>query len=332
MEKHCLTLENRWLRVTVLPYGATITSIFDKMLQRELVLGFDDVNKYRTSNKYFGCTIGRVANRISKGSFVLKEEEHHLAINNGPNHLHGGTAGFDKKEFECTLLDNNIVCTYFSAHLEEGYPGNLSVKITYTLNENQLLIRSHCQSDRDTLVNLTNHTYFNLGIIKESVCDHLLEIVSSRVYPIDEFGCTFNQPFNVTQTPFDFTIRKVLNDCMQSDHPQVIIAKGLDHHFDINGTGSRLVAKLTNQGCTLNVYTDKPGVHVYTGNYLNGEDIGHDNIAYIQHSGICFETQYVPNSINFDSTIAPIVLADQIQEHQTIFEFERSADEVRHEH
>jgi aldose 1-epimerase len=332
VEDHCLTLENHWLRVTILPYGATITSIFDKMDQRELVLGFDDVSIYRTSNKYFGCTIGRVANRISKGLFILNEEEYHLSINSGPNHLHGGHEGFDKKEFRCVLVDNSIECSYFSAHLEEGYPGNLNIKITYTLNENQLLIKSHCQSDRDTLVNLTNHTYFNLNDRKETVSDHFLEIVSSRVYPIDEFGCTFNQPFKVTQTPFDFTTRKVLSDCLQSDHPQVIRAKGLDHHFDINGTGLRLAARLTHQGFTLNVYTDKPGVHVYTGNYLNGEDIGYENIAYIQHSGICFETQYVPNSINFDLKIAPIVLADHIQEHQTIFEFVRTAEEVNHEH
>lgn len=332
MENRCLILENRWLRMSVLSYGATITSIFDKTLQREMVLGFDDVRDYHTSNKYFGSTVGRVANRIEKGMFHLNNEKYQLTINNEPNHLHGGHQGFDKKEFMCVSVDNSIECTYFSAHLEEGYPGNLTVKITYTLNENRIHIKSHCQSDSDTLVNLSNHTYFNLSRSKSSISDHYLTIVSNRVYPVDEFGCTFNQPFNVNQTPFDFNSRRIIGDCLKSDHPQIIGAKGLDHHFEIPGTGMRFAAGLTYHDCTLNVYTDKPGVHVYTGNYLNGEDIGHDNTPYSYQSGICFETQYVPNSINFDSALAPIVSAGQIQEHETIFEFESSIEEVRHEH
>lgn len=317
-----LTLENQRLCVTVLSYGATITSIVDKTLQRELVLGFADDQEYLTSDKYFGCTIGRVANRISKGHFHLNGKQYQLSINNGPNHLHGGTFGFDKQEFDCVTAGNHIVCTYFSEHLEEGYPGNVTVRIVYTLEEDRLTIRSICQSDRDTLINLTNHTYFNLDPKKGNIGNHLLEINSDRVYPVDEFGCTFNQPFDIKQTPFDFTKLKSLSDCLQSNHPQIVIAKGLDHHFEIKGSGLRLAAKLKHQGCSVNVYTDKPGVHIYTGNYLNGEDIGHDNIPYIRQSGICFETQYVPNSINFDTAIAPVVKAGQIQEHLTIFEFE----------
>lgn len=317
-----LTLENQWLCVTVLSYGATITSIIDKTLQRELVLGFDDDQKYLTSDKYFGCTIGRVANRISKGHFHLNGQQYPLSINNRPNHLHGGTYGFDKQTFDCTLADNRLICTYFSRHLEEGYPGNLSVKITYSLEGHRLTIRTFCQSDRDTLINLTNHTYFNLDPKKGKIENHLLKINSDRVYPVDEYGCTFNQPIDIKQTPFDFMKLKSLSDCLQSGHPQIVTAKGLDHHFEIRGSGLRLAATLMDQGSILYVYTDKPGVHIYTGNYLNGEDIGHDNVPYIQRSGICFETQYVPDSINFDTSIAPIVKAGQVQEHLTIFEFE----------
>lgn len=317
-----LTLENQWLCVTVLSYGATITSIVDKILQKELVLGFDDDQNYLSSDKYFGCTVGRVANRISNGHFYLNDQPYQLSVNNGPNHLHGGTFGFDKKEFDCKREDNSIICTYFSTHLEEGYPGNVTVRITYTLEDHRLTIRSSCQSDRDTLINLTNHTYFNLDETKATIHDHLLQINSDRVYPVDEYGCTFNQPIDVNQTPFDFTKQKSLSDCLQSDHPQIAIARGLDHHFEISGLGMRLAATLMYQGNILNVYTDKPGVHIYTGNYLNGDDIGHDNVPYIQHSGICFETQYVPDSINFDKAIAPMVKDGVVQEHHTIFEFE----------
>ncbi|MDP3306230.1 MAG: aldose epimerase family protein [Erysipelotrichaceae bacterium] len=317
-----LTLENQWLCVTVLSYGATIASIVDKTLQKELVLGFDDDQKYLSSDKYFGCTVGRGANRISNGHFYLNDQPYQLSINNGPNHLHGGTFGFDKKEFDCKREDNAIICTYFSTHLEEGYPGNVTVRITYTLEGHRVTIRSTCQSDRDTLINLTNHTYFNLDQKKGTIENHLLEINADRVYPVDENGCTLNRPFDVNQTPFDFTKQKSLSECLQSDHPQIMIARGLDHHFKIKGLGLRLATTLIYQGSVLNVYTDKPGVHIYTGNYLNEEDIGHDNIPYIRQSGICFEAQYVPNSINFDTTIAPIVKAGQLQEHLTIFEFE----------
>jgi aldose 1-epimerase len=332
MNKGEHNLENQWLRVTVLSYGATIASIIDKTLQRELVLGFTDSQKYTTSDKYFGCTIGRVANRIARGVFHLNDEDYQLAVNNGPNHLHGGIAGFDKKEFDCIQSENRIDCTYHSVHMEEGYPGNLDVTISYVLDENQLKIYTKCHSDRDTLVNLTNHTYFNLDSNKGSINHQRLQLFAKKVYPVDENGCTVNQPFDVFQTPFDFTFERLIETSLTSDHSQIVAAKGLDHHFDIIGSGLRLAARLIGNDVALNVYTDKPGIHVYTGNYLNGEDIGHDHAIYQQNCGICFEAQYVPNSINFDITLAPIVKADQIQEHLTIFEFQRLVNEVKYEH
>lgn len=305
-------------------YGATIASIYDKKLLREMVLGFDDDQNYTISDKYFGCTVGRVANRISNGRFVLNNQEYLLAVNNGPNHLHGGIIGFDKKIFECIAEDNSVECTFFSVAMEEGYPGNLEVKIFYTLIENQLHIQTRCLSDTDTLVNLTNHTYFNLNQKKESIANHRLTIMANRFYPVDEFGCTFNQPFQVKKTPFDFTKEKSIADCLNSDHPQILSARGLDHHFEVCGVGFRLAARLSVSDTALNIYTDKPGVHVYTGNYLDGKDTGFENTVYHKHSGICFEAQYVADSINFDSTIAPILRAGQIQEHKTVFEFEHT--------
>jgi aldose 1-epimerase len=323
VESYRVILENSQLRLSVLSYGATITSIYDKSLLREMILGFDDDQCYVASDKYFGCTIGRVANRISNGHFKLNNVDYVLAINNGPNHLHGGIRGFDKREFQCVLMDDRIECSCFSTHMDEGYPGNLEVKIVYTLVDNQLHIQTYCQSDADTLVNLTNHSYFNLNQVKSTIGDHRLKIHANRIYPVDANGCTYNQPFEVHHTPFDFTDEKVISDCLMSNHPQIISAKGLDHHFEINGSGLRLAVQLTSKDVSLSVYTDKPGVHVYTGNYLNGEDVGYDDIAYQQHSGICFEAQYVPDSINFDCAIAPILKAGQIQEHRTVFEFNR---------
>jgi len=197
--------------------------------------------------------------------------------------------------------------------------------LTNALHDEQLIIKSRCLSDQDTLVNITNHTYFNLDADKKTIIDHNLKILADRVYPVDEFGCTFNQPFSVSKTPFDFTDLRSLADSLASSHPQIITAKGLDHHFEVNGEGLRLSVILSNEDISLSVYTDKPGVHVYTGNYLNGEDIGFDGVVYQKHCGICFETQYVPNSINFDTTIAPIVKAGETQEHITIFEFQQTS-------
>jgi aldose 1-epimerase len=316
-------LENSNLKVVILAYGATINSIIDKRLQRELVLGFDEKTDYEHSDKYFGCTIGRVANRISYGRFHLNQKEVQLPINNAPHHLHGGYIGFDRREFTCKMTGNTLECTYFSPDSEEGYPGNLQVTITYTLQDDRLIIKSRCLCDQDTLVNITNHTYFNLDADKKSITSHCLKMSADRVYPVDEFGCTFNQPFDVLNTPFDFTATKPIIECLDSNHPQILTAKGLDHHFEVSGEGLRQAACLSVEDCTLGVYTDKPGVHVYTGNYLNGDDIGFNHVPYQKQSGICFETQYVPNSINFDTTIAPIVKAGKIQEHLTVFEFQQ---------
>lgn len=329
--KSRLILENAWLRVTILPFGATITSIFDKSLLREMVLGFEDDLPYVTSDKYFGCTIGRVANRISNGRFSLNSNEYVLSVNNGPNHLHGGFAGFDKREFECHFVGDALECNYFSGAMEEGYPGNLEVKITYILVKNQIHIKTYAKSDADTLVNLTNHTYFNLNQFKSSIAEHRLKIHADRVYPVDANGCTYDQPFNVENTPFDFSDEKIIAGCLSSNNPQIITAKGLDHHFEISGKGLRVAAQLSFKDVSLTVYTDKPGIHVYTGNFLDGTDIGYDKTAYDQHAGVCFEAQYVPDSINFDTTIAPIVRAGHIQKHLTIFEF-NGVREAEHEH
>lgn len=323
MSLHCHTIENSCLKVSVISYGAAISSIIDKSVNREMVLGFDELEKYKSSDKYIGATIGRVANRIALGRFTLENETYQLAVNNGPNHLHGGLHGFDKKEFDCYVTENRICCTCTSPYGEEGYPGNMSVEVNYTLHNNRLIIETICQSDETTLSNLTNHTYFNLDNEKKSILDHRLKIISDQVYPIDEFGCTYNQPFNNKLTPFDFTSDRRIGECLQSTHPQILLARGLDHHFDITSEGLRLAAILSNRDTRLLIYTDKPGMHVYTANYLDGTDIGADGQPYHQHSGICFETQYVPNSINFDQRIAPILRAGQIQKHQTVFEFQR---------
>ncbi len=311
------------MKISVISYGATLVSILDKTINREMVLNFDKPERYKSSDKYIGATIGRVSNRIASGRFILESNAYQLAVNNGPNHLHGGFQGFDKKEFDCFVTENCIRCTRISPHGEEGYPGNLMVEIIYTLQENKVIIETVCQSDRTTLANLTNHTYFNLDDDKLSILNHRLKILSDQVYPVDEFGCTYNQPFSVKSTPFDFTSDKRIGECLQSTHPQILMARGLDHHFDIKSAGIRLAAILSNKDTRMLIYTDKPGMHVYSANYLDGTDIGSEGLPYHHHSGICFETQYVPNSINFNQTIAPIIQAGQIQKHQTVFEFQR---------
>lgn len=315
------TIENEFIRISVIPLGATVISVFDKTFQREMTLNFDDIEKYRTSDKYFGCTIGRVANRIAQGSFVLDQQVFQLALNQKPHHLHGGLKGFDKKIFICETIGNQIRCTYQSRHLEEGYPGNLEVEISYILEDNRFLIETISKTDQKTLVNLTNHTYFNLDEDKQSILDHDLQVYADTVYPIDSLGCTFDQPFDVNLTPFDFRNTKKIRSAIENDHPQIVAGRGIDHHFVKSNSGLRIIATLSNSDTALNIYTDKPGTHIYTGNYLDGTDLGVTQQPYNKHSGICFETQYVPNSINFNESIAPILSENQVQRHKTIYEF-----------
>jgi aldose 1-epimerase len=303
--------------VQITNYGAIVTSIQmpDKTGKPgEVVLGFDQVQGYLTkdylaSGPYFGAVVGRYGNRIAKGRFSLEGNTYKLAVNNGPNHLHGGLKGFDKRVWTAKPLDSDTITklhlTYLSKDGEEGYPGNLQVSVTYTLtNNNELRMEYQASTDKPTVVNLTNHSYFNLAQGADpNVLNHQVTLNADRFVAVDETLIPTGDLKPVKGTPFDFTAPHAIGERIGQ------VEGGYDHTwvFSRNGgsagggdgdlfLGARVVAPST--GRVMEVLTDQPGVQFYTGNFLNGTFKGHGGQTYVKHYGFCLETQHFPDSPN----------------------------------
>lgn len=292
------------VEVRIINYGGIITHIFtpDKDGQQgDIVLGFDNLDQYLNQHPYFGVIAGRYANRIAKGKFSLDGVEYALSTNNGPNHLHGGNKGFDKVVWDAEEIRSQkevgVKLSYLSKDMEEGYPGNLRVSVIYTLNtENEFSIKYEASTDKKTIINLTNHTYFNLGTGKvKDALDHILTIKADHYTPVDETSIPLGSIRAVKGTPFDFTTPHSIGERIEETEG------GYDHNF-VFGKGGTLqfVANVEEQitGRILEVYTDQPGVQFYAGNYLNGNLTGKENIKYVKRYGFCLETQHFPDSPN----------------------------------
>jgi aldose 1-epimerase len=305
------TLTNRkGMVVKVSEYGALLTEVWvpDRNGRSgNVVLGFDRLEPYVKGHPFFGATTGRVANRIAKGRFTLDGKDYKLAVNNGPNHLHGGLKGFDKQVWKSRPLHgmNNEVAvefTYTSPDGEEGYPGTLEVKVVYTLSdENELRFDYTATTDKPTIVNLTNHSYWNLA---ESgpVLDHVLQINAGRYTAADDTLIPTGELAPVRGTGLDFTQPRRIGDRI-SDY--MAFAKGYDHNFalDSGGTALALCARVTEPktGRSMEVWTTEPGVQLYCGNHLDGSLTGVGGVIYTQHTGLCLETQHFPDAINHPS-------------------------------
>lgn len=296
----------------------------------DVVLGFDKLEDYIKEGPYFGAIIGRYANRIAKGSFRLNGAEYKLAVNNGPNHLHGGLIGFDKVVWEPRILDNeSLELSYTSKDMEEGFPGNLEVKVTYTLAEdNSLKINYLALTDKDTIVNLTNHSYFNLsGHASGSILSHKVYINADKFTPADKDSIPTGELRDVEGTPMDFTKLKKVGDEINSSYEQIVFAKGYDHNFVINREDGGLVKACEvvdeNSGRTMEVYTTMPGVQFYTGNFIEESVVGpgKDGAKYLNYSGLALETQFFPDSINIKHFPSPILRAKEEYRHTTIYKF-----------
>jgi aldose 1-epimerase len=310
------TLTNGAVEVTAIAYGAILTSIRtpdrDGRLA-DIALGFDTLDDYLTRNRYFGAVVGRYGNRIAHGRFTLDGRLIQLAANKGGHHLHGGAMGFDKRRWsgERIVRDGNagVAFSYVSADGEEGYPGTLRASVTYTLTRrNELVVDYTATTDRATIINLTNHSYFNLaGEGAGDVLDHVVTIDADRFTPVDETMIPTGELADVGGTPFDFLTPCPIGARIDSDHAQLKLADGYDHNFVLNGEGLRraaMVAEPTTDR-TLQVDTTEPGVQFYTGNKLTGAPGKHGH-AYGARSGFCLETQHFPDSPNhpnFPSTI-----------------------------
>lgn len=298
--------------VKITNFGACVTSIQtadSKGKLEEITAGFPTLNQYLKGHPHFGVTVGRFANRIAKGRFTISKTEYQLPVNNGLNHLHGGNNGFHSKLWNYATKQNekevSIEFTYTSPHLEEGYPGNLNVSVTYTITQqNEIIIDFKAKTDKATHVNLTNHCYFNLNGFKRSIEDHTLQLNALSYLPIDQTQIPTGEVRSVTGTPFDFTKPKMVSESLSQ------IEDGIDHCFAIDNAEPKTLPAATltcnSSGRKLDVYCTQPGLQVYTGNSLDGSIFGHNGTIYTKHSAICLETQHFPNSPNqpqFPSTL-----------------------------
>jgi len=307
-ELYTLTNANG-LIVKITNYGGIVTSILAPDSEgklEDIVLGFDSLQPYLDGHPYFGALIGRYGNRIAKGQFELDGETYTLATNNGENHLHGGLQGFDKVVWNAQPMPSDssasLQLTYRSPDMEEGYPGNLDVTVVYTLtNADELHIAYEATTDQKTIVNLTNHTYFNLtGGAERDILGHELMIDADQFIPVDETLIPTSELRPVAGTPFDFRTPTAIGERIDMENEQLKIAGGYDHCWVLNGEGMRLVARVHEpvSGRTVEVHTEEPGVQFYSGNFLDGSLTGKGGIVYEHRYGLCLETQHYPDSPN----------------------------------
>jgi aldose 1-epimerase len=331
------TLTNaKGMQVAITSWGATVVSI--KVPDRsgmlgDVVLGFDSLAGYQGDEPYFGATIGRYANRIGKGRFTLNGHEYALARNNGDNHLHGGTAGFDKRLWTAHELHGRsgqaVEFTYTSADGEEGYPGTLKATVTFTLDDrNELRIDYAATSDKPTVVNLTNHSYFNLAGHGD-VLGHSVMIKASRFTPVDAGLIPTGELRSVKGTPFDFTTPHTVGERVDANYDQLHLGTGLgmgyDHNWVLNGPSGtlRLVARVSEptSGRVLEVLTTEPGLQFYTGNFLDGTLTGKGGQRIPYRGALCLETQHFPDSPNKPSFPSTTLNPGQDYHTSTIFRF-----------
>lgn len=315
-------------------YGATLNRLYvpdAKGVIKDVVLGFDDVAGYEACDTYYGAFIGRVGNRISNGKFVLNGKEYTLDKNNGENSLHGGFEGYDSKIYEAECMeeegDVSIEFSRLSPDMEQGFPGNLDITVTYTLTEdNALVIEYFAVSDQDTLFNPTNHSYFNLaGHDSGNVLSQKLKIQADAFAEIRDGLIPTGKFIKVADTPLDFTEWKSIGKDIDEKYEALEIAGGYDHHFEFNTPedGVRLVAEAVDEesGRYMEVFTDMPGMQLYTGNFISGDLKGKEGYVYKKHAGFCMETQVIPDSINLEGTKQYILKAGKEFDSTTVYKF-----------
>ena len=302
---------NNGMEVRIITYGGIITSWTapDKNGDyKDIVLGYNTLAEYEAETPYFGALIGRYGNRIAKGKFSLGNQEYTLAVNNGVNHLHGGLKGFDKVVWDAkTIVSDATVSlelSYLSKDMEEGYPGNLETKVTYTLNnKDELSVSYEATTDKPTIVNLTQHSYFNLTAdFNQDILGHELVINADSFLPVDNTLIPTGEFRDVTGTPFDFKTSKAIGIHIDNENIQLKNGLGYDHCWVLNdqNTGVRFVASAYEpvSGRLLEVFSDEPGIQFYSGNFLDGSLPSKNNGMYQHRTGFCFETQHYPDSPN----------------------------------
>jgi aldose 1-epimerase len=327
------TLTNQaGMEVKITEYGGIIVSV--KVPDRDgilgdVVLGYDSLAAYLDGNPFFGCLVGRYANRIAGGKFTLDGQTYQLAQNNGANHLHGGLRGFDKVIWKGAIVgdgtDPALKLHYLSKDGEENYPGNLDVTVVYTLTEdNRLSIDYRAVTDKKTIVNLSNHTYFNLRNSGD-ILSHQLLINADYFTPIDSSLIPTGELRPVNGTPFDFRQLTEIGTRINSEDQQIKNGMGYDHNFVVNKNSDSLslVAQVfePETGRLMEVYSTEPGVQFYSGNFLNGSNIGKNGTVYNYRSGFCLETQHFPDSPNKENFPSTVLEPGEKYHQLTVFRF-----------
>jgi len=317
--------------LSIINYGGIITTLQtpDRQGQQaDIVLGFDTLTEYLDHNPFFGCIAGRYANRIANGRFQLDGVTHQLAINNDPNHLHGGLRGFDKVIWEATATQTgdeaSVQLRYTSMDGEENYPGTLAVTVTYTLTQqNQLRLRYQATTDQPTILNLTNHTYFNLAG-SGSILDHQIWIDADRYTPVSATLIPTGELADLTGTPFDFRTPTQIGARIHQAHEQLHVGGGYDHNWVLNAsaaTSPAITVTEATSGRRLDVSTTQPGVQFYTGNMMPDSLAGKGNQRYSKRTGFCLETQHFPDSPNQPHFPTTILRPGETFDETTIFTF-----------
>ncbi|MAJ31952.1 MAG: galactose-1-epimerase [Flavobacteriaceae bacterium] len=326
-------LENKsGMQISIITYGGIITSwtSADKNGDyKDIVLGYNTLEEYESETPYFGALIGRYGNRIAEGRFSLNDTTYTLAVNNAVNHLHGGLKGFDKVVWEAETITSDteaaLVLKYLSKDMEEGYPGNLVITVTYMLNDNnELEVKYEASTDKTTIVNLTQHSYFNLTAdFNQTVLDHELTINADSFIPVDETLIPLGNLSDVSQTPFDFRASKRIGQHINEENTQLINGLGYDHCWALNDQdkGMRFAASAYEpvSGRLLEVFTDEPGIQFYSGNFLDGSLPSKSGGVYNQRTGFCLETQHYPDSPNQEDFPSVVLHPDEKYESHTTF-------------
>lgn len=319
-------MENDNLRVTLQNLGCQLLAIEMKEADgtlKDVILRPKDPAHPEKDSSYMGAVVGRIANRIARGKFNLNGIEYTLATNNGRNHLHGGNVGFNCRYFTPAIEEDGIRFSYDSPDMEEGYPGNLHVEVKYQLEGSALRIIYTGESDQDTILNLTNHMYFNLSD-GDSILGHKLMVRSDRYMPVDD-ECLVTGEFRESAgTVFDFNQPTVIGDQMDMQNPQIQNAGGYDHAFVLSAASSQIVLRDEASGRQLTISTDLPMVHVYTGNVLPQGAAGPDGSHYKTYQGMCLETELCPDSINVEKTPSVILRKGEVFRSVTEYRFERA--------
>lgn len=299
---------NNGMEVCVTNFGARIVSVLvpDRDgIMRDVVLGFDNIKDYQNVKSDFGASIGRYANRINQGNITIDGDIIQLPQNNYGHCLHGGPNGWQYKVYKpVEVTRNSISFSLFSPDGDENFPGNVNAKVSYTLtDDNAIRIEYSATTDAKTVINMTNHSYFNLsGNPSDPAIDHILYINASNFTPVDSTFMTTGEIASVEGTPMDFTTPKAIGQDIENPYQQILNGKGYDHNWvlDTKGNVNELAAKLScpSTGIALEVYTNEPGIQIYTGNFLKGNVVGKNGVAYPRRASVCLETQHFPDSPN----------------------------------